>query len=104
MSFILRVGVHANNPSLVVLSQNGLLEQRVSGHGAGVEWLRIAAGARTVARSLHVDTRRAGSIDQQRARHNRNGYIVGHKMNCRHRLLVPLRYSIGHRANAFQFG
>jgi sulfonate transport system substrate-binding protein len=48
MSFILRVGVHANNPSLVVLSQNGLLEQRVSGHGAGVEWLRIAAGARTV--------------------------------------------------------
>jgi sulfonate transport system substrate-binding protein len=48
MSFILRVGVHANNPSLVVLSQNGLLEQRLAGHGIAVEWLRIAAGARTV--------------------------------------------------------
>ena len=48
MSFVLRVGVHANNPSLVVLSQNGLLEQRLAGRGITVEWLRIAAGARTV--------------------------------------------------------
>jgi sulfonate transport system substrate-binding protein len=48
MSFVLRVGVHANNPSLVVLSQNGLLEKRLSARGIGVEWVRIAAGARTV--------------------------------------------------------
>jgi sulfonate transport system substrate-binding protein len=48
MSFVLRVGVHANNPSLLVLSQSGLLEKRLSAHGIGVEWVRIAAGARTV--------------------------------------------------------
>jgi sulfonate transport system substrate-binding protein len=48
MSFVLRVGIHANNPSLLVLSQNGLLEKRLSAHGIGVEWVRIAAGARTV--------------------------------------------------------
>lgn len=48
MSFVLRVGVHANNPSLVVLSQNGLLDRRLATHGIGVEWVRIAAGARTV--------------------------------------------------------
>lgn len=48
MSFVLRIGVHANNPSLVVLSQNGLLEARLADRGIGVEWVRIAAGARTV--------------------------------------------------------
>jgi sulfonate transport system substrate-binding protein len=48
MTFILRIGVHANNPSLLVLSQNGLLEKRLAAHGIGVEWVRIAAGARTV--------------------------------------------------------
>ena len=48
MSFVLRVGVHANNPSLVVLSQNGLLEKNLAARGIGVEWVRIAAGARTV--------------------------------------------------------
>jgi sulfonate transport system substrate-binding protein len=48
VSFVLRVGVHANNPSLVVLSQNGLLETRLAARGTGVEWVRIAAGARTI--------------------------------------------------------
>ena len=48
MSFVLRVGIHANNPSLLMLSQNGLLEKHLSGRGIGVEWVRIAAGARTV--------------------------------------------------------
>jgi sulfonate transport system substrate-binding protein len=48
MSFVLRVGVHANNPSLVVLSQNGLLEKRLADRGVEVQWIRIAAGARTV--------------------------------------------------------
>ena len=48
MTFVLRVGVHANNPSLLVLSQNGLLEQRIAARGGRVEWLKIAAGARTV--------------------------------------------------------
>lgn len=48
MSFVLHVGVHANNPSLVVLSQNGVLEQRLAARGVGVDWVRIAAGARTV--------------------------------------------------------
>src|SRR4051794_5031658 len=48
MSFVLRVGVHANNPSLVVLSQSGLLERNLADRGIKVEWIRIAAGARTV--------------------------------------------------------
>jgi sulfonate transport system substrate-binding protein len=48
MTFILRVGVHANNPSLLVLSQNGLLEKRLAKIGGSVEWVKIAAGARTV--------------------------------------------------------
>jgi sulfonate transport system substrate-binding protein len=48
MSFVLRVGVHANNPSLLVLSQNGLLEKRLAARDIGVEWVRISAGARTV--------------------------------------------------------
>lgn len=48
MTFILRVGVHANNPTLLVLSQNGLLEERLAKIGGIVEWVKIAAGARTV--------------------------------------------------------
>jgi sulfonate transport system substrate-binding protein len=48
MTFVLRIGVHANNPSLLVLSQNGLLEKRISARSGRVEWVKIAAGARTV--------------------------------------------------------
>ncbi|WP_371422762.1 aliphatic sulfonate ABC transporter substrate-binding protein [Tardiphaga sp.] len=48
MTFVLRVGVHANNPTLLVLSQNRLLEERLAKIAGSVEWVKIAAGARTV--------------------------------------------------------
>jgi sulfonate transport system substrate-binding protein len=48
MAFVLHVGVHANNPSLLVLSQNGFLEDRLSQIGGSVVWVPISAGARTV--------------------------------------------------------
>jgi sulfonate transport system substrate-binding protein len=48
MSQTLRIGVHANNPTLLVSSRTGHLEQKLSALGVEVEWQRIAAGARTV--------------------------------------------------------
>ena len=48
MSETLRIGVHANNPTLLVSSRTGHLEKKLSALGVDVEWQRIAAGARTV--------------------------------------------------------
>ncbi len=48
MSETLRIGVHANNPTLLVSSRTGHVEKKLSALGVNVEWQRIAAGARTV--------------------------------------------------------
>ncbi|MGO4715090.1 ABC transporter substrate-binding protein [Bradyrhizobium sp. 2TAF24] len=48
MSETLRIGVHANNPTLLVASRTGELEKKLSPLGISVEWHHIAAGARTV--------------------------------------------------------
>ncbi|MCK1274722.1 aliphatic sulfonate ABC transporter substrate-binding protein [Bradyrhizobium sp. 61] len=48
MSKTLRIGVHANNPTLLVASRTGHVEKNVSPFGLAVEWHHIAAGARTV--------------------------------------------------------
>jgi len=48
MSKPLRIGVHANNPTLLVASRTGHVEKSVSSFGLAVEWHHIAGGARTV--------------------------------------------------------
>lgn len=48
MSNLLRIGVHANNPTLLVASSTDHVEKSVSPFGVNVEWHHIAGGARTV--------------------------------------------------------
>ncbi len=63
MSETLRIGVHANNPTLLVSSRTGHVEKKLSALGVNVEWQRIAAGARTVdlIGANHHSDRRNGS-------------------------------------------
>jgi sulfonate transport system substrate-binding protein len=48
MTATIKVGFHANNPTLLALSGSGILEKRLQRLDVDVKWLRIAAGARTV--------------------------------------------------------
>jgi sulfonate transport system substrate-binding protein len=47
MTLQIRLGLHANNPTLLVLSRIGILEERLRGQ-ASVAWIQVAGGARTV--------------------------------------------------------
>lgn len=48
MTATIRIGFHANNPTLLALSGSGILEDRLRSLDVEVEWLRIDGGARTV--------------------------------------------------------
>jgi sulfonate transport system substrate-binding protein len=48
MTATIRIGFHANNPTLLALSGSGILEGRLQSLDVEVEWIRIANGARTV--------------------------------------------------------
>jgi sulfonate transport system substrate-binding protein len=48
MTTSIKIGLHSNNPTLSALSGSGILENRLQGRDAEVEWFYIAGEAKTV--------------------------------------------------------
>jgi sulfonate transport system substrate-binding protein len=47
MSISVRIGIHATNLSLAALSKSGILERKLEGQGAHVQWVKLPLGPKT---------------------------------------------------------